>query len=645
MLSQLKYRPDIDGLRALAVVPVILFHAGFKTFSGGFVGVDIFFVISGYLITTIILSELQRGSFSIANFYERRARRILPALFFVLLCCFPFAWLWLLPQDMKDFSKSLVAVCLFFSNVFFWRSSGYFDTANELKPLLHTWSLSVEEQFYVFFPLYLMVVWRFGKKIVGASVGIIAVISLILAQYLSSEKPMAAFYLLPTRAWELMVGALAAFYILDRGEKEHKLIYSQIGSLVGFLLIWYSILNYDKQTPFPGFYTLAPTIGAVLIIIFSSRRAVIGKLLANKVLVGIGLISYSAYLWHQPLFAFTRHKLLHGPSMAVMACLVLASFFLAWVTWLFVERPFRSRGIPRKTIFVAAPAMILVVTGIGLSGYWSGGFSSRFPIQGIPQPWSGIKCHGAGKVRQYQFPLDECLGKRSNGEGGDFFLVGDSHAAQFTFPLSKLAHDRGREFGFINLENAADFPFSFWRPGDVSNDRVINHLLKVADKGDFFIVSFHRGYLNDSRDSQIPLDEPVDDNSKKTAFYRNSTAALGKLVAKGVIVYLVKDSPLLPDTTSIEKCALYKTVSNNDFCSVALAQDLHTRKRQSDVFDQLAKDYEGSVFALDVLPILYAGQTAFSPIYDDGSYCMFDRHHLTEKCAHSLLPYFSSAIR
>lgn len=159
----MNYRREIDGLRALAVLPVILFHAGFETFSGGFVGVDVFFVISGYLITTIILSELEQGKFSIANFYERRARRILPALFFVLLVCIPFAWFWLLPSDMIDFSKSLVAVSVFASNIMFWRESGYFDTAAELKPLLHTWSLAVEEQYYVFFPLFLILFWKLGK--------------------------------------------------------------------------------------------------------------------------------------------------------------------------------------------------------------------------------------------------------------------------------------------------------------------------------------------------------------------------------------------------------------------------------------------------------------------------------------------------
>ena len=177
------YRREIDGLRAIAVVPVILFHAGFETFSGGFVGVDVFFVISGYLITSIILAELEQGKFSIVNFYERRARRILPALFLVMLVCIPFAWLWLLPSDMKDFSQSLVAVAVFASNILFWRESGYFDTAAELKPLLHTWSLAVEEQYYVLFPLFLMLFWRLGKRWILGTLGLVFVASLAVAQW------------------------------------------------------------------------------------------------------------------------------------------------------------------------------------------------------------------------------------------------------------------------------------------------------------------------------------------------------------------------------------------------------------------------------------------------------------------------------
>ena len=197
------YRREIDGLRALAVVPVILFHAGFQAFSGGFVGVDVFFVISGYLITSIILAELETGTFSVVNFYERRARRILPALFFVMLACLPFAWLWLLPDYLKSFSQSLVAVPVFASNILFWITSGYFEPAAELKPLLHTWSLAVEEQYYVFFPLFLMLTWRLGRRWILSILAVLLVVSLAAAEWGSHAEPVPTFFLLPTRGWEL----------------------------------------------------------------------------------------------------------------------------------------------------------------------------------------------------------------------------------------------------------------------------------------------------------------------------------------------------------------------------------------------------------------------------------------------------------
>ena len=210
----MKYREEIDGIRAVAVLPVIFFHAGFSAFSCGYVGVDVFFVISGYLITTIILSEKERGTFSLANFYERRARRIIPALFLVMLFSTVCSYLWLAPSHMKDFSESLAAVSLFSSNILFWKETGYWGVANELKPLLHTWSLAVEEQYYVLFPLFLMGMWRFRKRWILGSFFIIAAASLLHSQWASVHHPAANFFLLSTRAWELAIGAGIAFYLL-----------------------------------------------------------------------------------------------------------------------------------------------------------------------------------------------------------------------------------------------------------------------------------------------------------------------------------------------------------------------------------------------------------------------------------------------
>jgi peptidoglycan/LPS O-acetylase OafA/YrhL len=246
----MEYRREIDGLRALAVLPVILFHAGFQTFSGGFVGVDIFFVISGYLITSIILAELEQGKFSLLNFYERRARRILPALYLVMTVSIPFAWALLSREDLNSFSRSLVAVALFLSNIFFWRDGGYFETVAELKPLLHTWSLAVEEQYYVIFPLFLMFAWKFGKRWIVTIIIFIAFGSLLVANWGVINKPVATFFLLPTRAWELAIGALTAFYSVSSGKVVVPKMVQQGLSLIGFLLITGSIFAFSKETTF-----------------------------------------------------------------------------------------------------------------------------------------------------------------------------------------------------------------------------------------------------------------------------------------------------------------------------------------------------------------------------------------------------------
>ncbi|MBT4881240.1 MAG: acyltransferase, partial [Flavobacteriales bacterium] len=253
----MKYRAEIDGLRALAVLPVILFHAGFEWFSGGFVGVDVFFVISGYLITTIIISEMAQGKFSIVNFYERRARRILPALFFMMAACLPFAWLWLAPNDLKDFGQSLVAVSTFSSNILFWSESGYFDTAAELKPLLHTWSLAVEEQYYILFPIFLMLTWKLGIRWILILLSIVFFISLGVAQWGANYYPSGAFFLLPARGWELLVGVFAAFHLKYNTHKKSHIV-NQLLSLLGFGMIAYSIIAFDETTPFPSLYALIP---------------------------------------------------------------------------------------------------------------------------------------------------------------------------------------------------------------------------------------------------------------------------------------------------------------------------------------------------------------------------------------------------
>ena len=370
----MRYRPEIDGLRAIAVAAVILFHAGFALFSGGFVGVDVFFVISGFLITSIIVEELKTGRFSVLRFYERRARRILPALFAVMAACVPFAYSLLSPDDLKDFAQSLAAICLFASNVLFWGESGYFDTQAELKPLLHTWSLAVEEQFYVVFPLLLLAAWRLGRKFLLALIGVIAVVSLVTSVDEVRNFPSAAFYLLPSRAWQLLVGALASF-VADRWpsaalRQPAVRLASEAFGWGGMAMIVMALFLFDERTLFPGLNASLPTVGTVLVLLGASDRTSVGRMLAWRPLVGLGLISYSAYLWHQPLFAFTKHALLADmpTDLAIVLCAV--TIVLACLSWRYVEQPFRDRSlISRGMVFALSAAGMAAFVGLGFIGH------------------------------------------------------------------------------------------------------------------------------------------------------------------------------------------------------------------------------------------------------------------------------------
>jgi len=421
----MKYRPEIDGLRALAVVPVILFHAGFELFSGGFVGVDVFFVISGYLITTILIEDIEKNRFSLINFYERRARRILPALIFVMLICIPFAWMWMMPSQMQNFSESLTAVGSFTSNIFFSKEVSYFAIAAEEKPLLHTWSLAVEEQYYLLFPIFLFLTWRYGEKRVFWIIVLLASISLTLSEWGWQDKPNANFYLAPTRVWELFSGSIVAFIILKRGVKSNNFL-----SLVGLTLIVFSIFAYDENTPFPGFYALVPVLGVVLLLLYGDKLTHVAKLLSTKGFVGIGLVSYSAYLWHQPLFAFTRIRSVDNPSTNLMLLLVVTSIVLACFSWKFIEMPFRNNTyFKRKHIFTLSVICSVTLILFGLAGNFNGGFTKRIngwdDLKKIPNVESSF-CHNAGRRTASQL-LDNDFCKIGKGSLG-LAIIGDSHA-------------------------------------------------------------------------------------------------------------------------------------------------------------------------------------------------------------------------
>ncbi len=451
-MSPFVYRREVDGLRALAVVPVILFHAGIPGFGGGYVGVDVFFVISGYLITSIIIAEQDAGSFTLLGFYERRARRILPALMLVVLCTLPMAWAWLLPDALESFGGSLSGIALFASNIFFWRESGYFEQAAELKPMLHTWSLAVEEQYYLLFPLLLGALRKHARPLTTSVLLFVTAVSLAIAHWGSGASPSAAFFLLPSRAWEILLGSFVALHVARHGLPVRHAGVANLGGMLGLAMLAIATVYFDKSTPVPGLPALLPTLGTALVILFAAPGNWSGRLLGHRWLVGIGLISFSAYLWHQPLLAFARHRSLHEPAMAVMASLAASSLVLAYASWRFVEKPFRNRRqVGKRAILglsIAGPLALLAAGGAMVA---NNGFEGRFPQLSLNRDAYRF----ASAENGWCFYSVDSLGKLQVGAAGQtcqvgnrqvqprVLLFGDSFAGQY----EPFWDDVGREMG------------------------------------------------------------------------------------------------------------------------------------------------------------------------------------------------------
>lgn len=438
LLTHPKYRPDIDGLRAVAVLAVLAFHLGLGPFDGGFVGVDVFFVISGYLIGLIILTEAESGSFSILRFYDRRIRRILPALFFMLAVMTPVCAAVLLPGPFKSYSESLIACVLSAANLFFYSTTNYFGDPAGTQPLIHTWSLGVEEQFYIFFPLLVMLAHRWFRgrlKLVCVSV---ALASFGYGCWLVGRDPSAAFYLPGARAWELMIGVLLAAGLVPAIAAR---VVREGVALVGVAMLAVAIFWFDKATPFPGLAALLPCLGAAAIIHSGTRGdTLVARALSVKPAVFVGLISYSLYLWHWPLIPILDRHLLStfADHTYGKVALLIGAIAMATLSWWFVERPFRGKArIGRRTVFLAAGIGALVLIGVGVAGVASGGWPGRFSPR-VVRIAAYLDNYETNKFRQGQcflsrqdpygnFDRAACLpqvpGKPS------VLVLGDSHAA------------------------------------------------------------------------------------------------------------------------------------------------------------------------------------------------------------------------
>jgi peptidoglycan/LPS O-acetylase OafA/YrhL len=446
---KITYRPEIDGLRAIAVSAVILYHAqitilGHQPFKGGFIGVDIFFVISGYLITSIILKELvTTGSFSFKHFYERRIRRILPALLFVMLVSLPFAWMYLLPSSFVDFSKSIL-YSLGFSSNFYFHYSGqqYGAESGLLKPFLHTWSLSVEEQFYIFFPIILLITFKYLRKYFVHILIIGFVVSLGLAEWTTRNYPSVSFYFLHTRMWELLVGSILAYFEIINSKRSENKILNSILPISGLLLIVLTIIFFKTYFPHPSLHSLPAVIGVCLIIWFSDPSGIVSRLLSTKLFVGIGLISYSLYLWHYPIFAFARINYLFEIHILFYTIIL---FILSITSFYFIEKPARNKNFKFRFILISNIIIISILIILNLNVIFKDGFKDRVPsiIQNnyTEDTWNQLKNDNG------EYCFDNLKVCRFNKDLTDkIYLLGDSHISTLSVDLKSRVTKKRYQF-------------------------------------------------------------------------------------------------------------------------------------------------------------------------------------------------------
>jgi peptidoglycan/LPS O-acetylase OafA/YrhL len=437
-----RYRPHIDGLRAVAIIPVLLFHLGVAAVPGGFIGVDVFFVVSGYLITSVLMNDLESGRYSVARFYQRRILRIFPALIVMLVVVAVVSVFVYFPSDLRSVGWQLLTSAAFVSNFYFWSEAGYFTAAAETQPLLHTWSLAVEEQFYIFFPLLLFVLFRYARKHLVVILAVLSVVSLIASIVLTYRDQPTAFYLLPTRAWELGVGAILSIVV------GRSLTHRPNGwvAFVGALLILVPVLVYQSgNPPFPGWSAVFPVVGTALVIGWA-EGSLVGKILSSRPVAYIGKVSFSLYLWHWPIIVF--YKAVSGPALAgwEMLGLGLASLACGVVSTEFVERPFRTpraRSTSAPRVIAIGTACLVVVVAIGsLQAIRPTSAVADADVLAI----ADVADYRGSADYERQFRKGTCLIGEDDG-GFDAYdaaacaqvdpdrlnvlLIGDSHAAQF----------------------------------------------------------------------------------------------------------------------------------------------------------------------------------------------------------------------
>lgn len=661
-IGGMKYRPDIDGLRAIAVLAVVLFHAKLDV-SGGFIGVDVFFVISGFLITSLIDQEVGRDAFSLASFYERRIRRIFPALFLVVFVTAGAAVLVLFPDKLDAFCKSVLATAVFSSNIYFWHGmNGYFTVGAGDIPLLHTWSLAVEEQFYIFFPPLILSLARNRRLLIGALL-FGTVCSLAAAVWWVSFAPLTAFFLAPFRAWEFLFGSLLALQLVPE-LKSRRL--AEALAPIGLGMILYSALALTGASGFPGLNAVPPCLGTALVIYAGEHGTVTTKLLSTKPLVFVGLISYSLYLWHWPLLVLTAdwHIFpLNGPERVAV---VFASLAMAVLSWRYVELPFRRKSqIPRRQLLFAAAASIAALMAIGVFGHRSQGWPGRIPpaaaeLAGYAKSQNPrqAECLIVDLTADKIPAADACI--YGSSVTPTYALWGDSHADALVEMLGAVAkrHNEALKFFAANgcppiagvTLSASEFSYCAKH-----NDDVMSYLLGHREISTVIIAANYAAYILGEDPQFGPAGYRIDDfkylitNSQHTivnrqgrqklfaAEFTNTVTGLLKAGKEVVLVYPVPETGYpIPET-------LASMLLRGKVIDTFTRPYGYYRDRQEFVFKTLDAIQSKNIIRVYPDKVLCHGSACI--VSFDGKPLYRDSQHLSETGAEFIAPLFENLFQ
>lgn len=668
------YRPDIDGLRAIAVVAVILYHAGVEPISGGFTGVDVFFVISGFLITSIIVAKVDAGCFSIVDFWERRVRRIIPPLVVVATISLAGSFLLLFPEDYKDFSRSLAAIAVFSSNFLFWLGAGYFDSPAELKPLLHTWSLAIEEQFYLLFPMLLLFLAGGRRKWRTAAIVCICLLSLSISVWWVKSYPDSAFYLLPARAWELGLGALLVHRRFFQGTSASMHFTREFFSGVGLLMIGLSYFNYSAETRFPGVAALLPCVGtALLITSFSNeRQTLIHRLLSLRPFVFIGLLSYSLYLWHWPIIVFAKYHAEDELGIRTILIILIVSTLLAYLSWRFIETPIRAKKLfaHRKDLFNAGVLSACLMIAIGAIGHISDGLPQRIDDDTL-QLYSGYEysnprrneCLNSGGNNSNHAKLCE-VGATDSNQRLQFLVVGDSHANSLMPLIEEMAASHGIN-GLYAMYNGCPPLLGIYRydTSDMHKCNEFNEyvLSQLIDRNISTVLLVGRWSFY----SELRMIRPLDKNMERPSNWltlgkpdidvsrQGFKEGLSKMVnraSKGRTVWIMKQSPLQHNKMSPRFLASRHWLGEKvESLGVSIDEHIQHQAFANTTIDTMVANGGGNVTSLDPTAYLCGKNpdypTICSAVLEGGSVYRDDDHlstYGTKYLRPLLLPFFES---